>query len=71
MRDPKGVRQTLTCFIFHLCFLSFKIEEINNERDHNEQQIQNLQKSVSICKYNPLQNSGSIFFDNANDIDLH
>ena len=67
MRDPKVVRQTLTCFIFRLCFLSFKMEDINNDTDHNEQQVQNLQNR----KYNSSGNSGNISFDNASDLDLH
>ena len=54
-------------YIIRLCFLSFKMEDINNETDHNEQQIQNLQNR----NYNPSGNSGNISFDNASDLDLH
>ena len=44
-----------------------KIEVITNETVNNEQQDQNFE----TLRYNPLENSENIYFDNSSDPDLH
>ena len=54
-------------FYFLRVTLSQKIEGITKESVNKEQQAQNFEN----LKYDPLENSGNILFDNSSDPDLH
>ena len=52
---------------FWVCLSPSKMEGITNESVNKEQQAQNFEN----LKYDPLENSGNILFDNSSDPDLH